>query len=97
MNSTVTHNSISLSDILSFYKEELGSDDANYVSLVAALHGSSKMEALIHVADDVAEAHRRALRILSPLKDACDAYAHFSGGLSMLDFMRARIDIGWRS
>lgn len=49
MNSTVTHNSISLSDILSFYKEELGSDDANYVSLVAALHGSSKMEALIHV------------------------------------------------
>lgn len=71
---------LSISDIFSFYKEELSGDDVNYVSLVAALHKISKIEALILVANNVADAHQRALRILSPSEGALDAYARFSHG-----------------
>lgn len=69
---------LSTSDVFSFYKEELVGESVNYVSLIAAIRGISKIQALDSLSNDVVDAHKRCLQILS--KDAYEAYLRFSHG-----------------
>jgi hypothetical protein len=68
------------SDVLSFYKEELAGETVNRVSLLAAVNGSSKSEALMRLANEAGVAHTRAQQILSNNQSALDAYIAWSHG-----------------
>jgi hypothetical protein len=71
---------IASSDVLSFYKEELAGETVNRVSLLAAVNGSSKGEALMRLANEAGVAHMRAQQILCHSKPALDAYMAWSYG-----------------
>ncbi|KAF9456360.1 isoprenoid synthase domain-containing protein [Collybia nuda] len=69
-----------VNDLLSFYKEELDGETVNRISLLAACHQISKIEALGRLADEAVEAHQRILRILSSDAEARTAYLMFCQG-----------------
>jgi hypothetical protein len=71
------------SDILSFYKEEIAGDVANYVSHVAASHAITKLDALHEVIDETVQAHHNILESLKAHSDAYDAYVSFFKGYIM--------------
>ena len=66
-----------ISDILSFYKEETGGENRNYVSLVAATRGLTKLEALQGLIEKTMQAHHNILECLKPHPEAHDAYVSF--------------------
>ncbi|KAH7912526.1 terpenoid synthase [Hygrophoropsis aurantiaca] len=77
-------------DILSFYKEEVGGEAVNHVSILAACQGISKIDALRQLVDATVEAHNKILRILEPRSAAYNAYIKFSRGF--VDFHIAAED-----
>ena len=73
------------SDIASFYKEELAGETENHVSVLAGVHGTTRLEALSHIVDDTVVAHERIQHILEGngdevAKRTLDAYLAFSRG-----------------
>ncbi|OAX39480.1 terpenoid synthase [Rhizopogon vinicolor AM-OR11-026] len=69
-----------VNDVLSFYKEEAAGENANYVSLVAATRGLTKLNALRGLVEKTAEAHHNILECLEPHPEAYDAYVTFFDG-----------------
>ncbi len=53
------------SDVLSFYKEEIVGEQANFVTNMANCHKISKIESLRKLAEDTAADALRALKIVS--------------------------------
>ncbi|KAG7440250.1 terpenoid synthase [Guyanagaster necrorhizus] len=67
-------------DILSFYKEECSGDTNNFISLLAQARGAPKNQVLRYVVTQCLESYERALRILSPHKEAYEAFTDFTDG-----------------
>ncbi|KAG1883939.1 isoprenoid synthase domain-containing protein [Suillus subluteus] len=67
-------------DILSYYKEEIDGNTANYLSLMAASHGLTKQDALHEVIEKTVEAHHNILECLRPHTKAYEAYVSFFNG-----------------
>lgn len=65
---------------MSFYKEELAGEEVNMISIFAASHGLSKIQALQRVADDTAEAHGRITRLLALHSNTYEAWTRFQPG-----------------
>ncbi|OAX32084.1 terpenoid synthase [Rhizopogon vinicolor AM-OR11-026] len=69
-----------MNDILSFYKEEISGDTANYISLRAASRAITKLDALREVIDQTVQAHHNILESWKPHTEAYDAYVSFFHG-----------------
>jgi len=69
-----------ISDILSFYKEETAGENGNYLSLVAATRGITKVDALKVLIEKTSQAHHNILECLRPHSDAYDSYVEFFEG-----------------
>ncbi|KAG2127645.1 isoprenoid synthase domain-containing protein [Suillus bovinus] len=67
-------------DILSYYKEEIGGDTANYLSLMAASRACTKQDALHDLIEKTVQAHHNILDCLRPYSEAYDAYVCFFEG-----------------
>ncbi|KAG1905331.1 isoprenoid synthase domain-containing protein [Suillus fuscotomentosus] len=67
-------------DILSYYKEEIQGDTANYLSLMAASRGLSKQDALQKLIEKTVQLHHGILEFLRPHPEAYDAYVGFFNG-----------------
>lgn len=67
-------------DILSYYKEEIEGDTANYLSLMAASRSITKQDALDEVIEKTVQAHHNILECLRPHIDAYNAYVSFFDG-----------------
>ncbi|KAG2146059.1 isoprenoid synthase domain-containing protein [Suillus bovinus] len=67
-------------DILSYYKEEIEGDSANYLSLITASRGLTKQEALSELIEKTMKAHHSILEFLKPRPEVHDAYAAFFDG-----------------
>ncbi|KAG2362240.1 hypothetical protein BDR07DRAFT_1485034 [Suillus spraguei] len=67
-------------DILSYYKEEIEGDSANYLTLIAASHGLTKQEALRELIDKTVRAYHNVLEFLRPRPEAYNAYVAFFDG-----------------
>ncbi|KAG1905335.1 isoprenoid synthase domain-containing protein [Suillus fuscotomentosus] len=67
-------------DILSYYKEEIQGDTANYLSLMAASRGLSKQDALRKLVEKTVQLHHGILEFLRPRPEAYDAYVAFFNG-----------------
>ena len=80
--------------MLSFYKEEQAGETVNRVSLLATCHQTSKLEALVGIADDAVAAHKRILEILSSQKEAYNSHVSFSQGVISFhrSFSRYKLD-----
>ncbi|KAG1760936.1 isoprenoid synthase domain-containing protein [Suillus occidentalis] len=70
----------SFSDILSYYKEEIEGDTANYLSLMAASRSITKQDALNELVEKTVQAHHNILECLRPHTEAYNSYVHFSDG-----------------
>ena len=68
------------SDILSFYKEELLGECANYMSILATSSRTPKHVVLKNVADETSAAYNRAMETLSSNPKALEAYRKFGLG-----------------
>lgn len=68
------------SDILSFYKEELLGDTANYISLYAACHNTKKDAVFRQLSDECATAYEGAVQILQCDREAYEAWLAFCRG-----------------
>jgi len=73
-------NLLLFSDILSYYKEEIEGDIANYLSLMAAPRGITKQDALRELIERTVQAHHNVLELLKPCTEAHDAYINFFHG-----------------
>lgn len=67
-----------INDVLSFYKEELASDDENFITMLAREAEITKPKALQRRADEVAEANKNILRGLADNQPALDCWLNFS-------------------
>ncbi|KAG2117470.1 isoprenoid synthase domain-containing protein [Suillus clintonianus] len=67
-------------DILSYYKEEIDGDTANYVSLMASSRGLTKQDVLQEVVETTVQAHHNILEFLRPHTEAYEAYVSFFDG-----------------
>ncbi|KAG1860873.1 isoprenoid synthase domain-containing protein [Suillus subluteus] len=67
-------------DILSYYKEEIEGDSANYLSLMAASRALTKQDALRELIEKTVQAHHNILAFLRPRPEAYDAYVAFFDG-----------------
>ena len=65
---------------MSFYKEELAGDTGSQVHMLAESRGWSHIQAIEYLADECVEAHKKALRILEPHKEAKEAYLGYAQG-----------------
>ena len=79
-----------LSDILSFYKEEVAGETGGVVHMLAECRASTKFKALEQLVDECVEAHERALRIFKHDKDAYNAYMSFAQGYVDFHFVPGR-------
>ncbi|KAK1218635.1 hypothetical protein PQX77_018676 [Marasmius sp. AFHP31] len=55
-----------MNDVLSFYKEELSMEEDNFASMFAKGSSITKYDTIQRLADDVADADERILRVLAP-------------------------------
>ncbi|KAG2146067.1 isoprenoid synthase domain-containing protein [Suillus bovinus] len=76
-------------DILSYYKEEIEGDSANYLSLMAASRSLTKQDALDELIEKTVQAHHNILEFLRPRPEAYDAYIAFFDG-----FIKTHIIVG---
>ncbi|KAG1721924.1 isoprenoid synthase domain-containing protein [Suillus lakei] len=76
LRSVVNHTN----DILSYYKEEIEGDTANYLSLMAASRGLTKQGALHEVIEKTVQAHHNILECLRLHTKAYDSYVSFFDG-----------------
>ncbi|OJA14259.1 hypothetical protein AZE42_06866 [Rhizopogon vesiculosus] len=67
-------------DILSYYKEEIEGETANYLSLMAVSLALTKQEALHQLSEKTVQAYHNTLQILRPHTEACDAFLSFFHG-----------------
>ncbi|KAG2753982.1 terpenoid synthase [Suillus brevipes Sb2] len=67
-------------DILSYYKEEIEGDSANYLSLIAASKAFTKQEALRELIEKTVQAYHNVLEFLRPRPEAYNAYVAFFDG-----------------
>lgn len=67
-------------DILSYYKEEIDGDTANYLSLMATSRAIPKQDFLHEVVEKTVQAHHSILECLRPYTEAYDAYVSFFKG-----------------
>ncbi|KAG2058651.1 terpenoid synthase [Suillus hirtellus] len=67
-------------DILSYYKEEIEGESANYLSLVAASRALTKQDALSELIEKTVQAHHNALKFLKSRPEAYNAYVAFFDG-----------------
>jgi hypothetical protein len=65
---------------LSYYKEEIEGDSANYLSLIAASRALTKQVALRELIEKTVQAHHNVLEFLRPRPEAYDAYVAFLDG-----------------
>lgn len=79
-----------LSDILSFYKEEMRGEEANYVSLVAASQVLAKEEIFTKLADDVAKSANQINNIQKGDLAAYHAWSRFKAGFVYFHTSSAR-------
>ena len=68
------------SDILSFYKEELIGESTNYVSVVASISHTSKLDVLKMLIDKTVAAYNRTTESLSSNPKALEAFRLFAYG-----------------
>ena len=73
-------NTTSISDVLSFYKEELAGENGNYISLEASQRGQEKIPVLRELARDVSLCVSRVENILEGSGEAKAAFHCFIGG-----------------
>ncbi|KAG0699516.1 isoprenoid synthase domain-containing protein [Suillus ampliporus] len=76
LTSTINHTN----DILSYYKEEIEGDAANYLSLMAASRALTKQDALQEVIEKTVQTHHNVLKFLRPHTEAYEAYVSFFDG-----------------
>ncbi|KXN81005.1 Trichodiene synthase [Leucoagaricus sp. SymC.cos] len=69
-----------VNDLLSFYKEELAAESANFVSMHARAEGVSKIEALARLADSTAACYHRGIKLLQSRPEALNAFKSFCSG-----------------
>ncbi|KAG1736675.1 isoprenoid synthase domain-containing protein [Suillus paluster] len=67
-------------DILSYYKEEIEGDTANYLLLMAASRALTKQDALHEVIKKTVRAYHNVLEFLRPQTEAYEAYVSFFDG-----------------
>lgn len=67
-------------DILSYYKEEIEGEAANYLSLMATSRALTKQDALHEVIEKTVQAHYNILKCLRPHTEAYNAYVNFFDG-----------------
>ncbi|KAG0701236.1 isoprenoid synthase domain-containing protein [Suillus ampliporus] len=67
-------------DILSYYKEEIEGDTANYLSLMAASRALTKQDTLHELIEKTVQAHHNILKFLRLRTEAYDAYVSFFDG-----------------
>lgn len=67
-------------DILSYYKEEIEGDSANYLSLIAASRALTKQDALRELIEKTVQAYHNVLEFLRPHPEAYGAYVAFFDG-----------------
>jgi hypothetical protein len=65
---------------LSYYKEEIEGDSANYLSLIAASKAFTKQEALCELIEKTVQAYHNVLEFLRPRPEAYNAYVAFFDG-----------------
>jgi hypothetical protein len=69
-----------ISDILSLYKEELTSDEANLISLLASSKNMSKIEVHKQITEEALQCDDAILELLDENRQARDAYMSFRAG-----------------
>lgn len=79
------------SDIFSFYKEEVGGEDANYIHDRATVTNKSTYEAILDIVDDVAVRIERVRAVLKD--DARDVMEAFLSGYTYWHFSTERYSI----
>jgi hypothetical protein len=67
-------------DILSYYKEEIEGDSANYLSLMAASRALTKQDALNELIEKTVQAYHNILEFLKSRPEVYDAYVSFFDG-----------------
>jgi hypothetical protein len=65
---------------LSYYKEEIEGDSANYLSLIAASRALTKQDALRELIEKTVQAYHNVLEFLRPHPEAYGAYVAFFDG-----------------
>ena len=71
---------LNFSDVLSFYKEELAGENANYIANEASQRGEDKILVFRKLARDVALCISRTTNILESSSEAQAAFLSFMGG-----------------
>lgn len=71
---------MTISDILSFYKEESAGETVNRIHLTAKCRGVQQSQVLQDIVNDAVVAHNNALSILKSNECAYQSYAAFSQG-----------------
>ncbi|KAJ8090302.1 hypothetical protein PM082_018898 [Marasmius tenuissimus] len=69
-----------MNDVLSFYKEELNMEEDNFASMLAKGSSITKYDAIQRLADDVADADARVLKVLADHPPALDSWRSFRKG-----------------
>ncbi|KAJ8090288.1 hypothetical protein PM082_018884 [Marasmius tenuissimus] len=69
-----------MNDVLSFYKEELSMEEDNFASMLAKGSSITKYAAIQRLADDVADADERILKVLADHPRALDSWQSFRKG-----------------
>ncbi|KAK1220813.1 hypothetical protein PQX77_016384 [Marasmius sp. AFHP31] len=69
-----------MNDVLSFYKEELNMEDDNFASMLAKGSSITKYDAIQRLADDVADADKRILKVLADYPPALESWQSFRKG-----------------
>ncbi|KAG2108014.1 uncharacterized protein F5147DRAFT_761141, partial [Suillus discolor] len=77
-------------DILSYYKEEMECDSANYLWLMTASRGLTKQAALGELIEKTVQAHHSILKFLGPRPEAYDAHVAFFDGYKLEEVMSQR-------
>ena len=76
----IANTTTQISDVLSFYKEELAGENGNYISLEASQRRQEKIPVFRDLARDVSLCVSRGANILEGSSEAKDAYQCFIGG-----------------
>ncbi|KAG1781957.1 terpenoid synthase [Suillus placidus] len=81
-------------DILSYYKEEIEGDSANYLSLIAVSRAITKQDALRELIEKTVQAYHNVLEFLRPRPEAYDAYVAFFDGYVKFHAAMKRYKLG---
>ena len=86
---------MSNSDVLSFYKEQIAGDTANYISVLSQRQGVSKMTAFQQLVDKTVRLAAQVGKILEVHQEAHDAWQKFKAGyIGLHTSMEGRYRLG---